>query len=280
MSNRNVAKHPMLEVLEARQLMAVSPIVAGTKVSTGNLASGGVATNQSLITIPFSGPINIAAKSGIQLRGYAINPLTGSQKKIVIGVVNATLSKDRKSLAITTDRMMRKGGTISWNATTLKDDKGNFLAAQSVKSIKGQNKERFTLANRGFKPTDLTKFTKATYAGAPDVSPNGTAVPEATARANLKAFLDKKVSLALITGTKRDQMMTRFDSATTKSIVPDPNMRAALLSLVGTLAEGAIASMLDGANPSGKAYTVVDFDVPPDTSVPVAQTVVRSDGRL
>ena len=272
---------PTFEKLEARQLLSTSGVIAGTKVKGTNLSANGVSTNQTLITVPFTGNINIAHGSGIQLRGYAINPISGGQKKVVVGVVSATvLAADHRYLQITSDRLMRKGGTIIFAAGALKDDKGRPLAAQTVKTLKGQNKERFTLACRGFVPTDLTKFTSATFSGAPTPTPNGTPVDETTARAALSSFLSKKVTLGIITNTTMSGMLARFDNASTKSLIPDPNMRAALFSLAGTLAESAISSYLDGTNLSGKPYTIVDFSTPPDQSVPIAQTIVKSNGRL
>ena len=75
------ASAPMFEKLEERQLMAVSPVVAGTKIKGVNLSAAGVSTNQTLITIPFTGNIKIADASKLQLRGYAINPLTGGSAR-------------------------------------------------------------------------------------------------------------------------------------------------------------------------------------------------------
>jgi hypothetical protein len=270
----------LFEKLENRQMMAVSPVVAGTKISVGNLASGGFATGQSLIVVPFSGNVAIADKSKIQLRGYAINPLSGGQKKVVINVVSASVSADKKSLQITTDRMMRKGGAINILSGALKDAKGDLLADQLLKSPKGQNKERFTLALRGFKPTDYSKFTPDLYAQSATPTDAGNAVDEATVQTALGAFLQKKVDKKFITATQRTAALARFTNATVKSIVPDANMRAAILSLTGTLAEPAVASYLDGKNVSGKPYTIIDFQDPPDPSAVVAQSIVSSTGRI
>src|SRR5205814_8706924 len=63
--------------------------------------------------------------------------------------------------------------------------------------------------------------------------------------------------------------------------IPPPNLRAALFSLVGTFAEGAIASWLDGANATGKPYTIITFQAITDPTALIAQTSARpSDGRL
>jgi len=268
---------PQFEALEGRQLMAVSPVIAGTKIKGVNLSSGGVSTNQTLITVPFTGNVHIADQSGIQLRGYAINPLNGHQKKMVINVVSASvLSTDHKYLQITTDCLMRKGGAIMFLAGALTDDNGDTLAAQTVHAVKGQNKERFTLARRAFIPTDFTKFTPSLYSAATTPADASGTVAEGTVTTALTAFLQKKVDLGIITTAQRDAALARYNAAATKSIISDANLRAALVSLTGTFAESAIACYLDGSNATGKPYTIVTFQDPADSTVPVAQSTLNT----
>jgi hypothetical protein len=277
-------KAPAVESLETRVLMAVSPVFAGTKIKGVNLSANGISTNQTLITVPFTGNINIADVTKIQLRGYASNPQSATlgQVKKVVNVVSATvLAADHSYLQITTDRLMRKGGSIIFYSGALKDDNGDTLADQTVKTVKGQNKERFTLACRMFSVTNFNRFTPDIFASAATPTTASNTIDETTATNALKAFLDKKVVLGLITQAKEDATMTRYSSAAAKGTIPDHNLRAALFSLVGTFAEGAIASWLDGANVTGKPYTVIDFQDPGDSSVEVAKTTARpSDGRL
>ncbi len=272
---------PTFEQLENRQMMAVSPVFAGTKLKGSNLSSGGVSTNSTLITIPFTGNLQLADKSKIRLIGYAINPVSGGQKKVTIGVVKAeVLAADHRYLQITTDRLMRKGGQIILSSGALKDDNGDTLKDLIVKTVKGQNKERFTLACRGFKPTDFAKFSSDIFASSSAPTAASSAPAEATVTAALGAFLQRKVDKTFITATQRTAALARYNNATTKSIIPDANLRAALVSLTGTLAEGAIASYLDGKNLSGKAYTIIDFQDPPDPTALVAQSIVASNGRI
>src|SRR4051794_919136 len=83
-------KGATIEMMEGRRYMAVSPVIAGTKVKTKNLFDvDNVSLNESILTVPFTGNVTIADASKIQVRGYAINPLTGGQKKLVVGVVKA-----------------------------------------------------------------------------------------------------------------------------------------------------------------------------------------------
>jgi hypothetical protein len=97
-------------------------------------------------------------------------------------------------------------------------------------------------------------------------------------RAQLDNFLGKKVTQGKISQAQKDAAMSRYD--TSNGIFPDPTLRAALFSLTGTFAEGAIASYLDGANLTGKPYLIVTFGSPEDSTVPVAQTSFRDDGRI
>ena len=281
-----------VESLEQRQLLAVSPIVAGTKIKGINLSQNGVSTNQTLITIPFTGNINLVDASKLRLFGYAINPLSSNlgQIKKTVNVVKAEVitadangdgTLDRSLLQITTDRLMRKGGTIILNEGALTDDNGDTLATQTLKTTKGQNKERFTLACRAFTPGNFNRFTNDLFAASPTPASASGSIAEATVTINLDNFLARKVALGVITQAQKDAAMTRYNSDAAKGTVPAANLRAALFSLTGTFAESAIASYLDGANLTGKPYTILAFQNPDDMTVPVAQTSVRpSDGRL
>jgi hypothetical protein len=281
-----------IEQLEQRQLMAVSPVFAGTKLKSRDVSANNIKTNNTVITVPFTGNITIADQSKIQIRGYALNPLSKNlaQVKMVIRVVSAQVVatdfdnngvQEHQYLEITTDRLMRKGGSIIFYEGAFTDDNGDTLAEQTVRATKGQNKERFTMACRAFRPTDFTRYTPDIFASSPNPTDASTSKGETQVRSDFLGFLAKKVTLGLITQAKMDSALARFDDQNVKNVIPPPELRAALLSLVGTFAEGAIASWLDGANVTGKPYTIVTFQTPTNPDVPVAETSARpSDGRL
>jgi hypothetical protein len=175
---------------------------------------------------------------------------------------------------------MRKGGTIIFYNGSLKDDNGDTLAEQSRRTVKGQNKERFTLACRAFIPTNVNLFTPDIFASAATPSTAGSILSESAVRADLATFMQFKVNRGLINATQRDAAMAKFDDAVVAQTVPEANMRAALVSLIGTLAEPAIDAYLTGDNLSGKKYSFVGFGTLSDATAPVAQTIVRGDGRL
>jgi hypothetical protein len=287
------SRHEFVEPLEKREMLAVSPVVAGTKIKGINLSSGGVSTNQTLITVPFTDNIVLSNVGLIRMFGYALNPESANataQVKTTVHAVSAQVIdsdenndgvQEHKYLQITTDRLMRKNGTIIFNEGSLTDANGDVLATQTRKTVKGQNKERFTLACRAFRPggVALAKMSNAIFDASPTPTTASTAPADATVQANLDNFLGKKVTLGVISQAQKDAAMTRYASAS--GIFPDANLRAALISLTGTFAEPAIASYLDGANLTAKPYTIVTFANPDDSTVPVAQTSVRAtDGRL
>jgi hypothetical protein len=266
-----------VEPLEKRQLLSASPVFAGTKIKGINLSANNISTNSTLITIPFTGNINIADASKIQLRGYAINPLSSKfgQVKKVVNVTSAkVLDADHRYLQLTTDRLMRKNGIIFLYEGALKDDSGNTLAFQELHTLKGQNKERFTLACRAYNPADFTRFSNDIFAASPSPASLSSPVPDDTVTANLDSFLQAKVTAGVITQAKKDAAMTTYNSDAAKLKIPSANLRAALMSLTGTFAAPAIDLYL------GPQYTIVAVQSPSDPSVPVAQTTARSDGKL
>src|SRR5207253_6509259 len=107
-----------------------------SKIKVKNLFdSDGVSINQSLVTLPFDQQIVLLDSNQIQVRGYAINPINGHQKKLVIHVLSLVLGPGNQSLIIQTDRLMRKaGGKILIEAGALTGTDTTPVAAQTVSS--------------------------------------------------------------------------------------------------------------------------------------------------
>ena len=273
---------PMFEPLEKRELM--DAVVLQPNIRVRNTSAGGFSTNQSVITVPLTEEVNIADPNLIQVRGYAINTLTGGQKKLVINVVDVQVIDSPNDtlgyVQITTDRLMRKGGKIYFYAGSLthKDD-GAPVAEQIVQSPKGQNKERFTLASRAFRPTDFNFFNTSIYPTANAPIDADDPIAEGTVTTDLTAFLNAKVAKGIITAGEATAALATYNDATNRLRIPDHNMRAALVSLTGTIAQSAIATFLTGANASGQPYTTVAFQETSGNAI-IAETSVLSNGRL
>lgn len=275
---------PLFETLEGREMLSASPAVANEKkIKVKNLFdANGVSINESLVSIPFSLGIRLKDASKIAVRGYAVNPLTGKQVKLVIKALDIHVdSVATNYLVIHTNVLMRKnGGKILINDGALTDTKGRTITPVTLSSPKGQNKERFTLATRSFKATKHNLFSNEIFSDASVATDASSHVSAVTVTTNLKAFLDKKVTAGIISQASEDAAIARYNNSTTKAIIPDANLRAAMVSLVGTIAEPAIGAMLDGKNVTGKSQTIIDFSTDVGPSAEVAETLVLVNGRL
>jgi hypothetical protein len=279
------AGSPMIEPLEKREMLADSSVIAGAKVKSRNLVDDN--TSRTVLTVPFTGDINLADVSKIRVFGYALNTLSNSltaQRKVTVHVISAQVLNidvtgdgvaDKQLMEITTDRLMRKGGQIWFYPGAYTDTAGNTNVEHRTFAVKGLTKERFTMASRAFIPTNFNRFTSDIFASSGNPSGNGTDIPEATVTANLDAFLQKKVVAGTITQAVKDQAMTTYNSDAAKARIPVANLRAAVLSLTGTFADAAITNFL------GPNYLIVTFLDPGDATVEVAKTTARaSDGKL
>ena len=107
-----------------------------------------------------------------------------------------------------------------------------------------------------------------------------SAQSENTVKSALNAFLGKKVTAGTITQAKKDSTMARFDNTAVKSLVPAANLRVAILSLVGTIGEPAIAYYLDKGNTTGKDLVEFNFSSSFGSNARISETSYTSTGRL
>jgi hypothetical protein len=266
-----------MESLEQRRMLDATAIES--RITVRQIAEDGVLINQSGVKIPFDNGIQLADADEIRVRGYAIDPSTGNQKKMVINVTDVRVQEDNRTLAITTDRMIPRGARFYIDDGLLIDGDGEDVQAQVVQSPKGLSKTQFSFASRAFKWTNPDLFLPSIFPGANSPTTASSVLDEATVEPALEAFLQKKVDAGTIDQAKMDSAMARFNDPIDSERIPDHNLRAALLSLVGTFAEQAIAVFLDGENLSGEPYTIVAFaETSPDAVL--ADTQVTENGRL
>lgn len=293
-SNSPVSKKPVaraasatIETLEDRKLLAAiqMPII-GIKIAK-RVDGSGNALNSNRITIAFTNTVRLDNASLIRSFGYAndlLNP--GQQRKVTVGMTIERDPVDGRVLTIITDRLIRKGSRLFIYDGALSDTKGNTVVydgSASNKTItfdRGQNKPRFTLANRNWAPTDLSYFTKDTYSSAPNPTTASTEPNSTTVRNNLDAFLSSKVSQGLITADQKTTALGIFDNTDNAVYVPSANLRAAIAALVGTVGEPAIASYLGKTNTTGNRYTSITFDATISASAPISETKLSAGGRL
>ena len=278
------------ERLEDRKLMAASPAeVIGIKIAK-RVDTDGSALNSNRITIAFAAKgalTNLRLGDTTQYRsfGYA-NDLTtpNGQRKVTVGL---TLSiPEQGVLQIITDRLVRKGSRLQIFLGGLKDSRGNDIvfdassAAKTITFVKGQNKPRYTLSNRNFRPTDLSYFTPAVFASAPTPTTASAGPSAGAVRIALVNFMNQKVAKKIITAAQAADAVAIYDSSTAAGLIPSPNLRAGLASLVGTVGEPAIQSYIGKSNVTGKPYSFIGFSSTISNSAPIGETKVLSNGRL
>jgi hypothetical protein len=142
---------------------------------------------------------------------------------------------------------------------------GLLLAVAGVASATALD----TLKQPPFPPTDVSLFEPDVYSSAPPMVPAAqNPSGETVMRNKLKALLEKRFGVGT---TQVSEGLATYDSASTKTIVPSPRLRAALVSLKGTVGEPAINGALDGT------YSKIYFGTPrPCPCDPVEQVFLPS----
>jgi hypothetical protein len=274
-----------IENLEERKLMAAAPTIIAIKIAKRQ-DTDTTALNSNRITIGFSSAVRLGDVSKFSSFGYANNLADATGATQVKARVGLTITQPASNvIEIITDRLIRKGSRMTVLTGGLADTKGNAIVYGDTNAITfttGQNKPRYTLSNRQFVATDLAYLDKDVFASAPTATTASTTPVAATVRAALVAFLNKKLTTTIgtkITQAQYNFALTTYDATATAAIFPNANMRAALVSLVGTVAEPAINSYLTKGNASTKPYTLVNFGTV-SNGTPVGETSLSPGGRL
>ncbi len=252
--------HPFsspIESLEDRRLMTT--VIKNTDVMI--LAAGdGTKDNGNDIIVKFSAPaVGTADVSKMRMFGYAYNTLSGGNDKKSINILSASVNGSGQ-LVLRTDVQVRKGSTLTLSAGAVKDG-ANADITGSIRTKKGLNRDRFTLALRAFKPNDKSYFGSDKLVGGSSPVTANTAESESVVLAQLTSFLNKKVTRErTITQAQMDAQIANYNSSANKAIVPAHNLRAAICSLVGTIGAPAIDFYFGTANSTGKTPILVTFD--------------------
>ncbi|MCS7033049.1 MAG: hypothetical protein NZ561_03535, partial [Phycisphaerae bacterium] len=230
----------LAESLEPRQLLSAVPLQDKIKVAMLT-DSQGQPLNSSRVTVRFSEPITLVDPSQFRMFGYALNPASASgtaQQKVTIRILNMRAGSDGNKIEFETDRRVRKGARFFiYNGAINNTSDGTSIGEHVALLPKGLNKERFTLASRAFTPTLQGRFSQSVYPGADAPVATPTEPSASAVLAELTSFLDRKIAAGTIDAAKKQFALNQYNDATNKSTVPSNNLRAAIVSLVGTVAE-------------------------------------------
>lgn len=273
--NRNAHRNA-IETLEARQLMAASLKGSDVRIIA---ASDGTKENGNDVVLKFNTPIKTVDLSKMRMFGYSNNTILGGQTKTTINIKSATI--EGNNVVLRTDVQIRKGASITVSAGGITDNGNGGVVLAGYRTTKGLNRDRFTLALRAFRPVDKSYFSSALLTGGSTATTANTAPSTASVRSALDSFLGKKVKEKSITAAQRTAMLARYDDPTVVAKVPAPNLRAGILSLVGTVGEPAIGFYLDQKNTTGKDFSKIDFDGATFSSgAKINETKYTSTGKL
>lgn len=264
-----------VESLEKRQLLSAVPIAAKIKVAEVTDANGNP-LNESRVTVRFTENITLESTSDFRMYGYSINTASKSgaaQQKTTINILSVTPGPDGNKLIFVTDRRVRKGAHLAIYTGGVHNTSDNTdIGDQNVQLPAGLNKERFTLACRAFAPTNLNYFDPALFPGAGALTTTPTEPSTNTVTTQLTNYLNAEVAAGTITSAQMTSALAVYNSSTVAAEIPAPNLRAALASLTGTVADSAIDQYTTGDNVTGKPFTVVDFSTEVSTSAIIAET--------
>ena len=202
----------------------VPQVITGAITVTNLQESDGTPADQSRMVVPFTQAITLVDSGKLSLAGTAVNPVDPAHTvSVSIAILSATTdAADARNLVLTTGTLVPEGANLSIGAGAITGTAGQALPAQTVAVPQGLSMVDFTMANRAFKPTDVDMFSTGAYVSASHGTTPTTVLDEATARAELDAFLGLRVTAGVITDAERTAALARYDAAATKAIIPAP----------------------------------------------------------
>lgn len=229
-------------------------LVINEQISVQQILSDQIPQNQTQINISITDTMRIAQENpSFSLTTPIINLETGQLSSQNYILNRYTL--DRITGAIDTN--ITANASIQLNVNGLIADSSTFVVEHWTLGIKGAYKfpqgsitlsspfspAQTTLSLRPFVPTDINLFTPGVYTDASPMTPaSADTLTESTARTALETFLAKR-----ITNTDTlQQALSKFDDTTLIAKMPNPTLRAGLISLTGTLGESGINAILRG----------------------------------
>jgi hypothetical protein len=173
-----------------------------------------------------------------------------------------------------------------WGDGNIPDWGGGYCGG--LDGIQGTMYAQSLLKKPPFAPTDTSLFSPAIYSSSTAAQPASAA--QAMSPTQIESTLRQTLSKQLGSTSDVNSAMQQFNSTQLKAIVPDPNLRAGLMTLKGTAGESAIDSVMSGKfaavkyGPviSNNAIAEVQAAVPPETkpTIVVNERYKNEDFRL
>jgi hypothetical protein len=221
--------------------------------------------NTTEIILTFTHEIRLVTETGFLLTTRSISLETGTLEKETFDLQNAALDTNRKTLTLLFPGVIADSSALGLTKTldrtvvlTGRDSLvtnpfGQFIPIWAFNSyrpvtgnltlLSGFSPAPATLGLRPFSPTNTDLFTPGVYSlASPMVPSTGDTLTETTARTGLETFLAKRIR----NSDTLQQALARFDDPVLLAKMPNPTLRAGLISLKGTLGESGIDAILRG----------------------------------
>ena len=256
----------VVDKLEERRLMA-STLTITSFVVEGRRNTDLTPRNGSAVTVTFSGNVNLVSNgfNKIRVSAAGLNPITGLEQRYSMrGLSAAPVSGNARAIKVNFGSIISNSARFNIDAAAIRDttnqDVVRTSSATDNKIRTNFTREQGTLAQRAFRPTDLSLFDRTNFSTSPVSATANTSPSANSVRSNLSSFLSAKVTAGKLTSAQRTSRLAQFDNAASINIIPDANIRAAVISLAGTIAESAIDAYLGTANLTGRTWSTVEAD--------------------
>ncbi|MEM8945801.1 MAG: hypothetical protein AAGD11_11515 [Planctomycetota bacterium] len=234
----------------------------------GSSAERVAGQNSSTLSLTFSRSVEFATDSTaflseLTISAQAANPAfnggTNGEPEFVTVTINGTaasISGDGLTLSVTTDLATPAGtnlsidpGALAFNIREVGISLESVDAISNTIATSDVSDAEFILAFRG--DTGFRVTNGSLVAGSPDATPpaildDHISVAEGSSRLN--HILNLRLNAGQINATEQTYANNLYNSAELISVVPDNNLRASLISTIGSPAEQALNVVLQGRN--------------------------------
>jgi hypothetical protein len=212
--------------------------------------SDGAPLERATVVVPFTGAVRVAEKaSGLSFVTASFNlESRANDLRLVPLKAIRTDAQNPQQLVMEVEGLLADGAAIDLPDGLVQDSKGRKLGQLTVKVKTGLSPFSIGLAASQIVPGDMTLFDEEHTQ-----KPTGPR-DEAKVREELDATLHRRVGLSQET---INGALAKFDGDPAKKKIPEARLRAALLALTGTTAEGAIDAVLADTNRRGYPFLSV-----------------------
>ncbi len=260
------ASNFIVDKLEERRLMTSALTITSFAVE-GRRNTDLTPRNGSAVIVTFSGNVNLQSNgfNRIRVSAAGLNPITGLEQRYSMrGLSASAVNGNPRAVRVNFGSIISNNARFNIEAGAIRDTTNEDVVRTSTATDNrirtNITRQQATLAQRALRPTDVSLFDRTNFSTSP-VSATANISPSANSvRSSLSTFLSAKVTAGKLTSAQRTSRLNQFTNSANIAIIPDANIRAAVISLAGTIAESAIDAYFGTANLTGRTWSTVEAD--------------------